>query len=84
VAARLLEAWPEIGALAMDMIEEMQLGIEAGRDSWTWAGVQQAHEATDEPERADAWQAIIEGRQIRAAEEAWEQMSTVLDEHLRS
>jgi hypothetical protein len=84
VAIALEQARSEIHALVSAMIEEQQLALAEKRDSWSWDGVQAAHEASQDAERAQPWTEVVNGHYVIALEEIWEQFSSDVDEYLRA
>jgi hypothetical protein len=79
---RLVEADSEIYALFQAIYEAMEAGRAAGRTTWTWDDAQQAHEASNDPERSEAWADIVSGRYFHAAEKNWDELSTAVDNYL--
>lgn len=82
LTARLVDAETEIHALFQAMVEASEARRAAGHTTWTWNDVQQAHEASNDPERSEAWVDIARGRYFHAAEENWEELSTDVDNYL--
>jgi hypothetical protein len=54
----------------------------AGRSTWSLPDVQEAHEASNDPDRSEAWADIVNGRYFHAAEETWDELSTAIDNYL--
>jgi hypothetical protein len=79
---RLLDAEFEFYALFHAIYDAMEAGREAGRTTWTWEDAQQAHEDSNDPERAEAWADVVHGRHFHAAEQSWDELSTDLDNYL--
>jgi hypothetical protein len=79
---RLVDAEAEIYALFQAIYEAMETGRAAGRTTWTWDDAQQAHEASRDPERSEAWTDIANGRYFHAAEQSWDDLSAAVDNHL--
>jgi hypothetical protein len=84
VTIDLVEAHTEIHALAAAMTEAQTLRMEQGHKDWSWDDVQQAHEASEDSERAEPWADLINGRRFHAAQEAWDQLSTDVDKYIRT
>lgn len=79
---RLVDAESEIYALFQAIYEAMETGRAAGRTTWTWDDAQLAHEASDNPERSEAWADIASGRYFHATEKNWDDLSAAVDNYL--
>ncbi len=79
---QLVNAESEIYALFQAIYEAMEANRAASRTTWTWDDAQQAHEASDNPERSEAWADIASGRYFHAAEQSWDDLSTAIDNYL--
>lgn len=83
VLVPLVEAEQELHSLAYAITEENQAGLDQGRDHVTWDGIQQRHEASDDPARQEPWHDILAGKWVKRAQEAWDAMSDQLMDRLR-
>jgi hypothetical protein len=81
---RLVDADTEIYILFQAIYEAMEANRAAGSTTWTWDDAQQAHEASIDPERSEAWADIARGRYFHAAEQAWDDVSSAIDNYLVS
>lgn len=79
---QLVNAESEIYVLFQAIYEAMEAGRAAGRTTWTWDDAQQAHEASNDPGRSEAWTDIVRGRYFHLAEQGWDELSTAVDNHL--
>jgi hypothetical protein len=82
VTMRTVQAESEIGAILMGLLEVNMAGLDEGRSTWCWDDVQRVHAASDNPERSQDWMDIARGRCCHAAEKAWEQLVSDLEDHL--
>lgn len=82
LAARLVDAEVELRALVLAICEGEEAVRAAGGTTWTWDDAQRAHEASDDPERSEAWAEIANGRYFRVAERSWDELSGAIDNYL--
>jgi hypothetical protein len=82
LTARLVDAEVEMNALVVAICEGEEAAREAGRTAWTWDDAQQAHEASDDAERSEAWADIAGGRYFHVVEHSWDELSGAIDNYL--
>lgn len=78
---QLVNAESEVMVLFQAITDAMEAGRAAGRTTWTWDDAQ-AHEASSDPDRAEAWTDVCRGRYFLATEHLWDELSSAVDNDL--
>lgn len=81
LAAFLVDAEQCLHALAVALLDETTVALDEHR-SWTWEGARQAHEDSGGPERSGIWEDILQGSQVLAAQETWDDLYSELGAYL--
>jgi hypothetical protein len=79
---QLVNTESEVMALFHAITDAMETGRAAGRTTWTWDDAQAEHDASSDPDRAEAWDDVCRGRYFHAAENLWDELSSAVDNEL--